>query len=421
MIMRYSPHRHSESDVSDCLDPNCPLNRRIARHPLYRHLFRRAATVPAEAPRIEKGKNPPDRRDVLHSRLRKVPCVYQGEPTGEDRQCNECGGRHKRIPVLLCNKHGECSVDGSVDKAVHCLRCSDYYPIGFDRLGVSEKKEEPTSQDLPTVSVPVAESKPDPISPKSKGPEPAVSSSQRVVRASRRNPLTWSYGVTTVPSRMGGLLPRTLESLSRAGFDQPRLFVDGCDAELERQYRGRFKLQLTSRNPAVRTFGNWVLALWELYVREPLSDRYAIFQDDMITVRNLRGYLESMDYPKNGYLNLYTFPENEKVAEKREVRTGFFESNQRGRGAVALVFSREAVQVLLSARHLADRPTDPQRGWRAIDGGIVSSFNKAGWREFCHTPSLVQHIGDKSSMGNRQHPEAPTFPGEDFDALDLLR
>lgn len=223
--------------------------------------------------------------------------------------------------------------------------------------------------------------------------------------------MKWSYGVTTVPSRFKDLLPRTLRSLAASGFASPRLFVDGS----ARDYSAFSNYSITVRDPIVRTFGNWVLAAWELYLREPQADRYAIFQDDFVTYRNLRQYLETIDYPKNGYCNLYTFPEN-----TRQDRKGWYLPNGRGLGAVALVFSNESLRVLLRQEHMVDRPLNAQRGHRAIDGGIVSAMRKAGWREYVHNPSLVQHTGDFSSMDNGHQPKADTFRGEEFDALELL-
>jgi hypothetical protein len=250
--------------------------------------------------------------------------------------------------------------------------------------------------------------------------------------------IRWAFGVTTVPQRMADLLPRTLASLAAGGFVAPRLLVDGAKDwyAWERAFPGH---EITTRQPNVRTAGNWVLMLWELYVRDPFADRYAVFQDDFVTYQNLRTYLEKVPYPTGadpsrgpGYLNLYTFPSNQEICPKdsrgREV-VGWYESRplrsgpegwQSGRGAVALVFSRDAVVTLLSARHLVERFQDKHRGHRAIDGGIVTAMNKAGWREYVHHPSLVQHTGDVSAMGNKAHPKAVSFRGEGFDALSLL-
>jgi len=235
--------------------------------------------------------------------------------------------------------------------------------------------------------------------------------------------MKWSYGITTVEQRKDILFPRTLQSLKDAGFDKPIIFVDGLKDGSE---YNEFGLEVVTRYVEdavaghyhrIRTFGNWVLALWELYLREPTADRYAIFQDDFVTYKHLRLFLEKSPYPDKGYLNLYTFPSNQKVARDK---SGWFLSNQKGRGAVALVFSREAVTTLLASQHMVDRPQDAQRGWKAIDGGIVTAFVKADWQEWCHNPSLVQHTGEQSVMKNRQHLKAVSFRGEDFDARNLL-
>lgn len=242
--------------------------------------------------------------------------------------------------------------------------------------------------------------------------------------------LTWAYGVTTtncglskdgqltgpVPDRINNLLPRTLESLRGAGFDQPRLFVDGAEDGTAYEH---FGLEVTTRFPTIRTHGNWVLSLYELYIRNPTVDRYAMFQDDFVTYKNLRQYFDHCEYPERGYLNLYTFPKNQARAPK-DGSTGFYLSNQLGKGAVALVFDLTAVEIILTAAHMFSRPQNAKRGWRAVDGGIVDSMKKGGGREYVHNPSLVQHTGINSSMGNRKHQLANSFRGEDFNALDLL-
>lgn len=240
--------------------------------------------------------------------------------------------------------------------------------------------------------------------------------------------MKWACGVTTVPERRACLLPGTLQSLAAAGFDRPRLFVDGARPQLDPWVRDKPDLEVTHRWPLIRTFGNWALGLAELYVREPGADRFAMFQDDLVAVRNLRAYLERCPYPERGYLNLYTFPSNQAIAP---AGGGWYEGAllasgsgdlrfQTGRGAVALVFSREAVVTLLCSQHMIERPQDAQNGWKRLDGGVVTAMNKAGWREYVHSPSLVQHTGLVSSMRNRPHKQAESFPGEQFDALSLL-
>jgi len=97
--------------------------------------------------------------------------------------------------------------------------------------------------------------------------------------------IKWSYGVTTVKQRLDdGTLERTLKSLALAGFDCPRLFLDGIKDVSPFE---KFGLEMTSRYPNVRRFGNWVLSMWELYLREPTATHYAIFQDDFVTYKGL--------------------------------------------------------------------------------------------------------------------------------------
>lgn len=250
--------------------------------------------------------------------------------------------------------------------------------------------------------------------------------------------MQWSYGITTVPSRVDDLFPTTLASLAKAGFANPHIFVDGArDSSLY----DHLKLNVTTRWPAIRTVGNWLASLLELYVRQPNADRYALFQDDLVSYTNLRSYLEACEFPKYGYWNLFTFPPTQQLPPP-ENKLGWYPSNQRGRGALALIFNRDGVLTLLRSQHFYDKMQNVEeclqrglpnlnepkwlKGQKSVDGSICTAFEKAStpeatWTEYIHNPSLVQHIGNKSSsMRNIEYPLAPTFRGEDFDPLTLL-
>ncbi len=249
--------------------------------------------------------------------------------------------------------------------------------------------------------------------------------------------MKWSYGVTTVwrrppggattPERRNVLLPRTLASLAKAGFDRPRLFVDGADHSDVAVYREMFPgLEITSRWPALRVYGNWVLSLAELYVREPTAERFVIFQDDLVACVNLRQYLEQRPCPEKGYMNLYTFQANEPIIRGKPI--GWHEAGlvmpgqpgQTGRGALGLVFSRAAVLDLFIQKNIVERPMEVFKGWRNVDGAVVNALNAADWREFVHNPSLVQHTGTVSTIRDHVHRQAESFRGENWDALELL-
>lgn len=212
--------------------------------------------------------------------------------------------------------------------------------------------------------------------------------------------MRWACGVTTVPQRRKDLLPRTLESLDKAGFSKPRLFIDG--EETGNDWR-HFDCPITCRFPKVRAYPNWMLSMAELYSREPKADRYVIFQDDILAVPNLREYLEYCQFPECGYWNLCTYPQNLLLASE----PGWFLSNQRGRGAQGLVFDLDGIIELLTAQYMVLRIQDERKGWRNIDGGVVSCLRALGYKEWCHNPSLIGHTGEVSAIGNRRQPTIP--------------
>lgn len=245
--------------------------------------------------------------------------------------------------------------------------------------------------------------------------------------------MQWMYGVTTVPERAvkvtGSLLEATLKSLSKAGFIDPWLFVDGATIREAFQMVEKYSLKVTHHYPAVLPYGNWILALTELYVRNPLADRYAIFQDDILAYPNLREYLEACPYPVKGYWNLYTVFQSMTPAEaaKRKDAKGWVLSNQRGRGAQGLVFDRATVTELLGSKYLAVRPQDVNYGkpnglgHKSIDGAVISAMKAVGWREWVHFPSLLQHTGAETTIaGNRLRHEADQWLGESYNAMELL-
>jgi len=221
----------------------------------------------------------------------------------------------------------------------------------------------------------------------------------------------WAVGVTTIPERRE-MLQRTLTSIKNAGFTVDRLFIDGGPNGMPDYYA-------TIHEPKLSIVGNWLLGMMELYIREAHADRYAMFQDDILLCHNLCQYLESCEYPHQSYLNLYTMPQNLLLSGGKQ---GWYASNQLGRGALALVFNREALITLLQADHTFRKPQDPKNGHRSIDGCVLTGMQQRGWKEYVHNPSLVQHAGrSMSTLKNIDWPDADSFPGEDFDAMILTK
>lgn len=225
----------------------------------------------------------------------------------------------------------------------------------------------------------------------------------------------WSYGITTCPERIeNGLLDQTKQSLAKTGFTNPTIFVDGPIGPWEFENTPN---PASYRSANLRPFGNWMLAAWELWLRNPLAQRYAIFQDDVIAVYGLMNYLSTCEYPYDGYLNLYTFPENQKGMS---LKLGWYPAEGgQGLGALGLVFDNEAMSKLLRDPHLIMRCKNSHRGHKLIDGAVNEAMKNAGYKEYVHNPSLLQHAGQFKSTfpekKNKSHQLAPSFPGENVD------
>lgn len=228
--------------------------------------------------------------------------------------------------------------------------------------------------------------------------------------------MRWSCGLTTVPERYASL-QKTAVSLAKAGFDDVLVGVDGCVEP--RAYSG-FPA-VTCRRLRGGNFANWYLTACEVYLRDPFADAYAMFEDDLVLALGTRDYLEATMKP-GGYYNLFT------STSEPAPTCGWFKTQQRGLGALALAFRRdEFVQLLRSPDtifHAND--TTPTRGgtirgqW-LVDAVVVTVLNRHGALEYCHSPSIAQHTGMASTLGNPAGIRARKFAGEDFDMRSLLK
>jgi hypothetical protein len=214
--------------------------------------------------------------------------------------------------------------------------------------------------------------------------------------------MNWAYGITTVPERMDALLPQTIVSLAAAGFDQPVLFVDG-------NVSGFGDLGVVC-HPRTGQLRNWMHALFYLFTTKD-ADRYAIFEDDVLACRQLREYLERCP-PGTTYWNLLTLDENRM--HTKDV-PGWHESNQLGRSACGLVFDRATVDCLLRMERFV---RGPGQGESMSDAVVIATLKSLGYKELVHFPSLLQHVGLESTLGN-SFGQVSAFRGDDFDLLSL--
>lgn len=236
--------------------------------------------------------------------------------------------------------------------------------------------------------------------------------------------LKWSYGVITTPNRRD-LLERSLTSLEIAGFGDPLIGIDGCD---DASAYAALKYDITCRKFRGDNFINWFLTANEVYLRDPFADLYAVFEDDLIISAGAREYIEkSTEKIDDGYFNLFTWPDNQRKVPA--TYAGWFIANQKGLGAVGLVFRRNDFMGLLSTpgmlHHARNMDIPPgktkRRGLWYVDGLIVTAMSRLGKIEYCHSPSIVQHTGDVSAIGAKSGLKAPSFRGEEFDLRSLLK
>jgi hypothetical protein len=404
-----------------------------------------------------------------------LPCVHEGAILD---YCNTCNGTMKH--VRECDLHGKATYGFVSDKVQSCNRCDKYEP---DTTVESKSKQEQQIENLFNNRTPnmrreelkqrllqkARERKEQLLKENSTpqvdhGPVSALRARRLILRKSRQeqrdnpqssnvsavttaiNPksilaiskikpdrITWACGVTTVPIRRYTTLPLTLQSLMLAGFPNPRLFVDiqgDVDIKEVLPLYNDPSFPITIRSHNIKTYGNWILALMELYIRHPHSDRYALFQDDIVMGPGVREYLEHCEYPERGYINLMTFPQNEALKHQffpkglpEEKCIGWYPSNQKGKSATALVFDRQIVLRILSNEELLNRPQEP-KGHQNIDGGLANAMRKIGYTEYVHTPSLVRHTGTETTMGDG-HPEKQpldmSFRGENYDIMEVVR
>lgn len=238
------------------------------------------------------------------------------------------------------------------------------------------------------------------------------------------------YGVIATRERINTVLPKTLWSLADAGFQQPHLFVDGvsclteiCTPELTELYHPLVKVTL--RGKQIGGFGNWLLAAWELYIRNPKVEYYLLFEDDIIVCKGLREYLGKCSFPSgNFFLNLYTEPRNEKLVLKKDPNpiNGWHLSDQMGRGALGLLFARRFLLRLLTTERFYIHPEKPRASGakRGLDGAISRAVRDLHGKEYIHYPSLLQHRDCLSIQTNIDKKRPESFPGENYNVLELL-
>jgi hypothetical protein len=203
----------------------------------------------------------------------------------------------------------------------------------------------------------------------------------------------WAVGVTTAPRRRSHL-NECLDSLAKAGWPRPHLFIDGA-AMVPSDWSF---LPATSRDEQVGAWPNFYLSLLEMLMREPLADAYLLVQDDALFYcrENVRQYLETVLWPGEtpGIVSLYC-----ATPVTRE-KPGWYKYAGRWKySAVAVIFPREVARQLVIARSVFNhRWLDAEAGRVGVPDVIAAWAEATSTPFYFPTPSLVQHIGETSAI-----------------------
>ena len=255
------------------------------------------------------------------------------------------------------------------------------------------------------------------INPASDDPEP------KLPEGSARKPeflsTDWVVGILHGP-REENYLNRTWKSLEDAGWENPIIFSDGVEYDWSKQ---------TRRDEPLGAFGNFCCALMELFMRCPRDGNILLIQDDVVFCRNTREYLESIVFPTHAshakiYIPSIAEDELRKTRDLDEKARGFHELRGpvSSYGAQAYVFTHQQAMALLLSYPLLYHRHNNSRGHKNIDGAVYRTTANRNKHEYVHVPSLCQHIGQTSSLGHewQRQSTSTTFPGEKFDAMELL-
>jgi glycosyltransferase involved in cell wall biosynthesis len=200
--------------------------------------------------------------------------------------------------------------------------------------------------------------------------------------------LTWAVAVVTAP-RTPPTLAATLDSLHRAGFEGLRLF-----AEPEAVVPASFShLPLVRHRQRLGPVRNLCFAARALLDAHPDVECYAIFQDDISAAVGLRRWCDREFWPGgHGVVSLYT---SRVFCDDRPGWQTLNLGRYRTFGALAFVFRGPTLREFLTD---AEVRRHVERGDISADGAVGEWALKRGIGIAYHSPSLIQHEGETTSL-----------------------
>jgi len=201
----------------------------------------------------------------------------------------------------------------------------------------------------------------------------------------------WAIGLTTAPRR-APTLEQTLDSVVRAGWDNPRLFLDGT-VHLPQRYQ---HLSISWRSESIGAWPSWYMALTELLLQSPAADAYVMLQDDVMLYdrEDLGKYLQRVLWPgdRPGIVSLFYNGSSTKSGWHRMV-------NEWPCSAQALILSPATARSLLCDEKLSRICLSASYGNHVPIPEVIAEWVYRSRTEAWYaTPSLAQHIGNTSTI-----------------------
>lgn len=197
----------------------------------------------------------------------------------------------------------------------------------------------------------------------------------------------WAVGILT-SARKSQTIIKTVKALEHAGWDAGIIF-----AEPQSYVNCGDNWDCVNRFRQIGIFGNWILGLYELFIRNIDADAFLMMQDDIIIAPNTRKYLESALWFTEGPHLVSLFGPN--VADKDESNS-WRSTSKYGGGPASLVMSHETVQEILSSL-IPLRYYGIKRKTSFDDLGIFSLASSKKWPVYYPKPSIGDHIGHQST------------------------
>lgn len=203
---------------------------------------------------------------------------------------------------------------------------------------------------------------------------------------------TWAVGVTTSP-RKEPTIDICLDSLARAGWKRPWLFVDEGTNLADHQLR----LPVTYRQEKAGAWSNFYLAMQELLMRQPDADAYLLVQDDALFYdgENVREYLDSSLWP-DGNIAAVSLYCPEPYTRRRSGWHRY--SGKWIWGAQTFVFPNQAARQFVIDHDVFEHRWAGHLRHAQIDVVIGEWALRNGLNIYYPVPSLVQHIGQTSTL-----------------------